>query len=50
MKPSNPSIERTFPGKPGAASHLKRYTAPQNIHAGHNTGIEHIKHIRTKVF
>jgi hypothetical protein len=24
--PPNPSIERTSPGKPGAASHVKRYT------------------------
>jgi hypothetical protein len=27
----NPSIERTCPGKPGQASHLKRYTAEEAL-------------------
>ncbi|MGH8532129.1 MAG: hypothetical protein ACREV1_05205 [Gammaproteobacteria bacterium] len=29
-KRPNPSIERTCPGKPGHAAHVKRYTAPRN--------------------
>jgi hypothetical protein len=27
QQPANPSIERTSPGKPGAASHVKRWAA-----------------------